>query len=57
MSLSYKKLNKPDHYDAPGYIERVLRTKDSNGNADNAVIPFSEGNRDYQEYKKWVAED
>ena len=23
---------------------------------DNACIPFDEGNRDYQEYLKWVAE-
>lgn len=23
---------------------------------DNAFIPFSEGNKDYQEYLKWVAE-
>ena len=24
--------------------------------ADNANIPFSEGNKDYQEYLEWVAE-
>ena len=23
--------------------------------ADNASIPFDEGNRDYQEYKSWLA--
>jgi hypothetical protein len=53
-NLSYKKINKPEHLDGPGYIECVLRTKDSDGNADHAVIPFSEGNRDYQQYKAWL---
>ena len=24
--------------------------------ADDASIPFDEGNRDYQEYKSWLAE-
>lgn len=24
--------------------------------ADNAFIPFDEGNRDYQEYKQWLSE-
>ena len=24
--------------------------------SDEAVIPFAEGNKDYQEYLKWVAE-
>ena len=24
--------------------------------ADDATIPFDEGNRDYQEYKAWLAE-
>tara|TARA_B100001996_G_scaffold382724_1_gene375427 strand:- start:2243 stop:2437 length:195 start_codon:yes stop_codon:yes gene_type:complete len=54
MSLSYKKINKPAAFDVSGYIECVLRTKDSDGKADNAVIPFSEDNRDYIEYKAWL---
>jgi hypothetical protein len=34
----------------PGMMQMVLRT------ADNAHIPFDEGNMDYQEYLQWLSE-
>jgi hypothetical protein len=36
--------------ETPGAMQMVLRT------ADQAFIPFDEGNRDYQEYLEWLAE-
>lgn len=41
----YKLINNPF-----GGDNMVLRL------SDNANIPFAEGNRDYQEYLKWLAE-
>jgi len=35
----------------PGMTMQVVKRV-----ADNAFIPFDEGNRDYQEYKQWLAD-
>ena len=35
----------------PGVETRMVKRL-----ADNAFIPFDEGNRDYQEYKQWLSE-
>jgi hypothetical protein len=42
----YKQINHPDGY-ALDYVKRL---------SDNAFIPLSDDNTDYQEYLKWVAE-
>lgn len=46
MSINYKKIAWPADW-PESCIQRL---------PDNAVIPFSEGNTDYQEYLKWLAE-
>ena len=43
----YKKLLDMDGNESTKVIRRT---------ADNAIIPMSEGNRDYQEYLEWLAE-
>ena len=52
MTYTYKKI--PDYDDSGNKIgdctDQILRKED------NAIIPFDEGNRDYQEYKSWLAE-
>jgi hypothetical protein len=42
----YKQINHPDGY-ALDYVKRL---------SDNAFIPLSDDNTDYQEYLKWVSE-
>ena len=46
MSYQYVK----DQWPASGNDTTQIKRK-----ADNANIPFDEGNRDYQEYKTWLA--
>ena len=46
--MSYKLLKISKLFECEPHA--VLRKKD------NAYIPFSEGNKDYQEYLKWVSE-
>ena len=46
MSYKYVKATWPETGDDTGQIKRK---------ADNAHIPFDEGNIDYQEYKTWLA--
>ena len=52
MTYTYKKI--PDYDDSGNKIgdctDQILRKEDY------AIIPFDEGNRDYQEYKSWLAE-
>jgi hypothetical protein len=49
--MSYKKINHPNGPDGKPIAECAIKRI-----ADNATIPFSEGNTDYQEYLAWVAE-
>ena len=46
--MTYKKIIAP--FTEKESTRTILRK------ADNACIPFDDGNRDYIEYKKWVAE-
>jgi hypothetical protein len=46
MAAKYQMIELP-----PGVNNRVIKRV-----ADNAFIPFDEGNKDYQEYKQWLAE-
>ena len=48
MSYTYKQLK--------NQLTNEIDTKIILRKEDNAYIPFSEGNTDYQEYLKWVAE-
>ena len=43
----YKQVKLPNSQELAQVIQRV---------SDGASIPFDEGNRDYKEYLKWVAE-
>jgi hypothetical protein len=51
--LKYKKVNHPTGAIQTG-LSGILRTVNSQGNADNAFIPLDPDNIDYQEYLKWV---
>ena len=48
MTFTYKYINDP--ITGTKSTDTILRKED------NAYIPFDEGNRDYQEYKLWLAE-
>tara|TARA_Y100000401_G_scaffold36852_1_gene27601 strand:+ start:681 stop:875 length:195 start_codon:yes stop_codon:yes gene_type:complete len=51
--LKYKKVNHPEVMEQTG-LSGLLRTVNSQGNADNAFIPLDPDNIDYQEYLEWV---
>tara|TARA_R100001015_G_C4471619_1_gene55098 strand:- start:3 stop:182 length:180 start_codon:yes stop_codon:yes gene_type:complete len=51
MTYTYKKFTEHRGSTQAKISENYILRKE-----DNAVIPFDEANRDYQEYLEWVAE-